>query len=96
MDSTPFAEAYQELNHRFIKLVNDLSALRGLSRLSLERTSQEELLSDAMRVLMENGDFERCSVFLLDDETLYCAGGMDWPDLIHRGGDDPRQPRQFQ
>ncbi|MFP5505376.1 MAG: diguanylate cyclase [Gammaproteobacteria bacterium] len=96
MDSSPFAEAYQELNHRFIKLVNDLSALRGLSRLSLQRTSQEELLRDAMRVLMENGDFERCSVFLLDDETLYCAGGMDWPDLIHRGGDDPRQPRQFQ
>lgn len=96
MDSTPFAEAYQELNHRFIKLVNDLSALRGLSRLSLERTSQEELLRDAMRVLMENGDFERCSVFLLEDETLHCAGGMDWPDLIHRGGDDPRRPRQFQ
>ena len=96
MDSSPFAEAYQELNHRFIKLVNDLSALRGLSRLSLQRTSQEELLRDAMRVLMENGDFERCSVFLLEDETLHCAGGMDWPDLIHRGADDPRRPRQFQ
>lgn len=96
MDSTPFAEAYAELNHRFIKLVNDLSALRGLSQLSLRRTRQEDLLRDAMRILMENGDFERCSVFLLEDETLHCAGGMDWPDIIQRGGDDPRSPQQFQ
>jgi diguanylate cyclase (GGDEF)-like protein len=96
VDSTPFAEAYAELNQRFIKLVNDLSALRGLSQLSLRRTRQEDLLRDAMRILMENGDFERCSVFLLEDETLHCAGGMDWPDIIQRGGDDPRSPQQFQ
>jgi len=97
MDHTPFAEAYQELNHRFIKLVNDLSALRGLSRLSMRRTSQDDLLRDAMRVLMENSDFERCSIFMLEDETLKCAGGMDWPDILHHEqGDEQRSPAAFQ
>lgn len=96
MDHTPFAEAYQELNQRFIKLVNDLSALRGLSRLSMRRTSQDELLRDAMRVLMENSDFERCSVFLLEDDTLMCAGGLDWPDLLNSDANEERRPKQFQ
>ena len=96
MNPTPFAEAYQELNHRFIKLVNDLSALRGLSRLSMRRTSQDELLRDAMRVLMENSDFERCSVFLLEDDALVCAGGLDWPDLLNSDAVGERRPKQFQ
>lgn len=96
MDPIPFAEAYQELNHRFIKLVGDLSALRGLSRLSMRRTSQDDLLRDAMRVLMENSDFERCSVFLLQDEMLVCAGGLDWPDMLNSDNVAERQPTQFQ
>lgn len=96
MDPTPFAEAYQELNQRFIKLVSDLSALRGLSRLSMRRTSQDDLLRDAMRVLMENSDFERCSVFLLQDDVLVCAGGLDWPDMLNSDAAGERRPRQFQ
>lgn len=96
MDPTPFAEAYQELNHRFIKLVGDLSALRGLSRLSMRRTSQDELLRDAMRVLVENSDFERCSVFLLQDEMLVCAGGLDWPDMLNSDTVAEHRPTQFQ
>ena len=95
MDSSVFADAYQELNQRFIKLVSDLSALRGLSRLSMRGTSQEALLQDAMRVLMENSDFERCSVFLLEDETLVCAGGLDWPDLLNTHDGGVRSPAQF-
>lgn len=96
MDHTPFAEAYQELNHRFIKLVNDLSALRRLSTLSMRRTSQDELLRDAMRVLMENSDFERCSVFLLEDDSLVCAGGLDWPDMLNNDESGIHRPRRFQ
>jgi diguanylate cyclase (GGDEF)-like protein len=97
MNAVPFAEAYQELNHRFIKLVNDLSALRRLSSISLRSTTQDELLHDAMRVLMESNDFERCSVFLLEDETLACVGGMDWPDMLQNETASPsRQPASFQ
>ena len=97
MNAAPFAAAYQELNHRFIKLVNDLSALRRLSSISLRSTTQDELLRDAMTVLMENSDFERCSVFLLEDETLVCVGGMDWPDMLHdETGSGSRRPSSFQ
>lgn len=97
MNVTPFTEAYLDLNQRFIKLVNDLSALRGLSCLSMQRTTQDDLLRDAMRVLMENSDFERCSIFLLENDMLVCAAGMDWPDILHHGHDgEARRPAAFQ
>ncbi len=89
MDSTPFVEAYQELSQRFMRLVNDLSALRGLSSLSLQQADETSLLRAAMRVLMENHDLERCSIFLLKDEELVCASGLDWQDLL-----EPATPRE--
>jgi diguanylate cyclase (GGDEF)-like protein len=95
MNAAPFTAAYEELNQRFIKLVDDLSALRSLSGLSLHSASQDDLLRDAMRVLMEHNDFESCSVFLLEGDTLRCAGGLDWPDLLHRDPHDPHRPAQF-
>lgn len=95
MDSAVFVEAYQELNQHFIKLVNDLSALRGLSRLSMRNTNQEELLREAMRALMENSNFERCSVFLLEGDNLICAGGLDWPDLLNKGTENERIAQCF-
>lgn len=95
MDATPFATAYQELNQRFLKLVNDLSALRGLSRISLRHTSQGELLREAIRLLMESNDFERCSIFLREGDTLSCASGMDWPDLLSHEDPDTRAPVKF-
>ncbi len=97
MNAVPSAEAYQEINHRFIKLVNDLSTLCGLSGISLHHTSQDELLRDAIRVLMENSDYERCSIFLLEDETLVCVGGVDWPDMLHKEtGSQSYRPAAFQ
>ncbi len=81
MNNAAIADAYQELNQQFIMLVNDISALSGLSRLNLRHAQQEDLLRDAMRALLENSEFERCSVFLLEDDILQCAGGLDWSDL---------------
>jgi diguanylate cyclase (GGDEF)-like protein len=95
MNAAPFTAAYEELNQRFIKLVDDLSALHSLSGLSLHRTSQDGLLRDAMRTLMEHNDFESCSVFLLDDGVLSCAGGLDWPDLLGRDPHDRHRPAHF-
>ena len=98
MDSAPFVEAYQELSQRFMRLVNDLSALRALSSLSFQHPDETLLLRGAIRVLMENHDLERCSIFLLEGEELACASGLDWQDLLapapdQRGG---RQPMVFQ
>lgn len=95
MDATPFTIAFQELNQRFIKLVDDLSALRGLSSLSLQHTSQAELLREAIRILMQNNDFERCSVFLRDGNVLECASGLDWPDLLSRQDHAMHTPVRF-
>jgi diguanylate cyclase (GGDEF)-like protein len=97
MDSTPFVEAYQELSQRFMRLVNDLSALRGLSSLSFQQDDETGLLRGAMRVLMENNDLERCSIFLLEDEKLVCASGLDWQDLLEpvSGGRPGRRPMVF-
>ncbi len=95
MDAKPFTAAYEELNHRFIKLVNDLSSLRNLSRLSLRRTTQADLLRDALRILMENNEFAQCSIFMLDDGVLSCGGGLDWPDLLERDERTPHRPAQF-
>ena len=96
MDNTGFVAAYQELNQHFVKLVSDLSALRGLSRLSMRNTNQEALLRDAMRALMENNDFERCSVFLLEGGNLVCAGGLDWPDMLNKDAENERIAQCFQ
>ena len=90
MDSTPFVEAYQELSQRFMRLVNDLSALRGLSSLSYQHPDETGLLRGAMRVLMENHDLERGSIFLLEEDELVCASGLDWQDLL--GEKQAREP----
>ena len=82
MDSTQFATAYQELSQRFLRLLDDMSTLRGLSSLSFRDTDEVRLLNAAMRVLMENQDLARCSIFLLEGDELRCATGLDWQDLL--------------
>ena len=94
--NTAIADAFQELNQHFIMLVNDMSALSGLSRLNLRHTHEEDLLRDAMRALLENSEFERCSVFLLEDDILKCAGGMDWSDLLDQAEESVHNSASFQ
>ncbi len=77
MDSERFSRAYAELNQRFIRLVGDLSALRALSDFDLCGDSEDALLEGALRVLMDTGEFERCSVFLVEDDALVCRQGTD-------------------
>jgi len=85
MDSSVLAQAYQEINQRFLQLVDNLSALHGLSALSLNAPDETELLRSALRVLMEHHDLRRCSVFLLEGDTLTCAAGLDWRELLSAG-----------
>lgn len=97
MNPSSFNDAFLELNERFIKLVGDLSALRALSNLTIHDTGGEaELLRSAMCILMENNDFERCSIFLLENATLMCKTGLDWPDMMATEVSDRLAPRQFQ
>ncbi|MFN2309042.1 MAG: diguanylate cyclase [Gammaproteobacteria bacterium] len=95
MDSAAFVEAYQDLNHHFITLANDLSALRGLSQLDMRQARLEGLVQDALRVLLKSGDFQRCSVYLLEDATLRWVGGLDWRDLLGGRASRAPQPQSF-
>ncbi|HSH29403.1 MAG TPA: sensor domain-containing diguanylate cyclase [Thiohalobacter sp.] len=96
MDPTPLSDAFTELNQRCIKLVGDLSALRALSDLGRQDSADEaELLRTAMRILLENNDFERCSLFLLDGDGLSCRTGLDWREGVLPTGTARPSPHRF-
>ncbi|GAB4288619.1 MAG: hypothetical protein Kow0096_01130 [Thiohalomonadaceae bacterium] len=82
MDTTPFIDTFRELNDSFLKLIDSLSALRGLSSLRVYGQSDSQLLGSALDVLMQNQDLERCSVYLLRDGKLVNVAGLDWADMI--------------
>lgn len=82
MDTKPFVEAFQGLNSSYLKLVDSLSALRALSSIAIQSSSDQDLLTQALSVLVENQDMERCSIYLLRDGILTISAGMDWEDLI--------------
>jgi len=99
MDNKPFVEAYRGLNTSYLKLIDSLSALRALSSLSLKGCSDRELLDNALEVLVENQDLERCSIYLLEGDRLVNASGMDWEDLIslekEKGRENKRSSTTF-
>ncbi len=82
MDTKPFVEAYQGLNSSYLKLIDSLSALRALSSIAIQSSSDQDLLDHALTVLVANQDMERCSIYLLHDGILTITAGMDWADLI--------------
>ncbi|MDH5435397.1 MAG: sensor domain-containing diguanylate cyclase [Gammaproteobacteria bacterium] len=81
MKNEPFLESFREINHRFIDLIDVLSALSGLSMIGSEPVSEQQLLKSALVTLIENVDLERCSVFILENNELHCQAGLDWLDI---------------
>lgn len=82
------AQALREANANFLEMLDAMSLLRALSRLSLHDIAEEELLRQALQILAQNQDLERCSVFLLKGEELVNAAGLDWADLVGVAGED--------
>ncbi|ADH86319.1 diguanylate cyclase with PAS/PAC sensor [Desulfurivibrio alkaliphilus AHT 2] len=102
---TTYGQVSRELNRHIVNLLDSLSALSALADLPVAGLDQRELLQQALEALMENQDLERCSIFLLEEESgeLINAAGLDWEDLL-RGDDTPelagapqqrRPPRRF-
>jgi diguanylate cyclase (GGDEF)-like protein len=91
MDTKPFISAFQGLNSSYLKLVDSLSALRALSSIAIQSSSDQDLLSHALGVLVENQDMERCSIYLLREGVLTISAGMDWEDLISVARGDERE-----
>ncbi len=83
MTAPLYAEASLELNRHIVNLLDSLSALHGLTEISLRNQDEPQLLKGALEALMANQDMERCSIFLLDkDGTLTNAAGLDWDDML--------------
>ncbi len=92
MVSHGYAESSLELNRHIVNLLDSLSALHGLTEISLREINETQLLKAALEALMSNQDMERCSIFLLDgDGTLSNGAGMDWDDML-RDIVDPAAP----
>lgn len=96
MNSKVFAQASHELNTRIVTLLDSLSAMSTLSSLEIVRLDERELLRQALDILIQNIDMERCSVFLVDRDRLINSVGMDWNDVLsdvsqqHEQSGDPQ------
>ncbi len=51
-----------------VDLLNSLSAVKDLSELNYNVGNEKELIGNALRVLIQNQDMERCSLFILDEQ----------------------------
>lgn len=90
----PFIESLKDINKRFVALIDVLSALSALSTLETDTLSERVLLKNALQILAGNADLERCSIFILDGDTLECAAGLDWQELTSKESPSAREPRK--
>ena len=79
----------------FIDLLNSLSAVRDLSELNCQTSSEKELIKNALTVLIQNQDMERCSFFLLNEHYLLVnLVGLSTTELVYESPKDYK-PLQF-
>jgi len=99
MRDAQLIETTQELNRHIVNLLDSLSALYGLTDISIRNLDENQLLRQALEALMSNQDMERCSIFLPDEANLLTvAAGLDWDEMLRdiTGSEEviPRQPRK--
>jgi len=74
------AKDLQQMTGIFEKLLESLSTLSGLSAIELPQEKEDALLRQALTALLEHYGIERCSVFLLKEDQLINAAGLDWQE----------------
>jgi len=96
MRDAQLIETTQELNRHIVNLLDSLSALYGLTDISIRNLDETQLLRQALEALMSNQDMERCSIFLLDEaKLLTVAAGLDWEEMLWNiTRSDETNPRQ--
>ena len=83
MTRPAYAESSLELNRHIVNLLDSLSAIHGLTEISLGDADEPHLIKQALEALISNQDMERCSIFLLDEDgTLSNAAGLDWDNML--------------
>ncbi len=80
MKQPVLAKDLQQMTGIFEKLLESLSTLRGLSSIELPQAQEADLLRQALTTLLEHYGIERCSVFMLQDDQLISAAGLDWQE----------------
>lgn len=60
----------EPIHDLIIDLLNSLSAVKGLSELDSKVVDEKALIAQALSVLIQNQDMERCSFFLYDGEQF--------------------------
>lgn len=80
MKQPALAKDLQRMTGIFEKLLESLSTLQGLSTIQLPQAREEGLLRQALAALLEHYNIERCSIFLLADDHLNNAAGLDWKE----------------
>lgn len=82
MSEVSLQSAFRDTQQQLMRLIGELSAVRALASIDLREITEQEFLRQVMRILMEHSELERCSIFLLQDQVLHCASGLDWQDLV--------------
>ncbi|HUW25036.1 MAG TPA: diguanylate cyclase [Gallionella sp.] len=78
-----YAESSLELNRHIVNLLDSLSAIHGLTEISLGDADKPRLIKQALKALISNQDMERCSIFLLDEDGMLSnAAGLDWDNML--------------
>ncbi len=78
MDTQPFVAAFQEINNRLIRLIGSMSALRELSTLEQHHVDEARLLSESLRILLDNHELDHAVIFLCDEERLVPRASLGW------------------
>ena len=78
--STTIADATHELKDRLVNTIDSLSSIRALSDLNIRNKTENEILGDALKILMDHQDMQRCSIFLNRDNLLVNVSGLSWDE----------------
>lgn len=78
-------EATHELKDRLVDAIDSLSSIRALTDLNIRNKSEDEILNDALKILMDHRDMQRCSIFLNKDSFLVNATGLSWDEHFTNG-----------
>ena len=73
-------KAALELKDRLVDSIDSLSSIRALTDLNIRNKSEDEILNDALKILMDHQEMQRCSIFLNKDSFLVNASGLSWDE----------------
>ncbi len=91
------AQATVNLKEHFTDSVASLSAIHALTHLDIQNRNEHEILDEALKILMEHLDMQRCSIFLNKESSLINVSGISWEEhFSNELGDKARESRRDQ